>query len=77
MGRPKTMAGRKIVSLTPELQQAVEDFRFVERIKTESDALRQLIELGLQAARRNAEASAIDEEGSGPEVALRSCSGCV
>ncbi len=55
MGRPKTMAGRKIVSLTPELQKAVEDFRFEQRIKTESDALRRLIELGLQALRGNAD----------------------
>jgi Arc/MetJ-type ribon-helix-helix transcriptional regulator len=50
MGRPKTMASRKPVSLPPELAQAVEDFRFANRFKTESDAIRRLIELGLDAA---------------------------
>jgi len=50
MGRPKTMVSRKPVSLPPELSQAVEDFRFANRFKTESDAIRHLIELGLEAA---------------------------
>jgi len=49
IGRPKTMASRKQVSLTPELESAVEEFRFARRHKTESDALRRLIEVGLGA----------------------------
>jgi Arc/MetJ-type ribon-helix-helix transcriptional regulator len=44
------MATRKILSLPPEMAQAVEDFRFSGRFKTESDALRRLIELGLAAS---------------------------
>ena len=56
MPRPKTMATRKIVSLPPELAEAVEDFRFAQRMKTESDAIRQLIELGLKAAAKTSKA---------------------
>jgi Arc/MetJ-type ribon-helix-helix transcriptional regulator len=41
------MAARKQVSLTPELDVAVENFRFSKRYKSESDALRRLIEDGL------------------------------
>lgn len=51
MARPKTMAGRKIVSLPPDLEKAVDDFRFENRFGTESEAIRRLIELGLEAAR--------------------------
>jgi Arc/MetJ-type ribon-helix-helix transcriptional regulator len=54
MGRPKTMATRKPVSLPPELAKAVEDYRFANRFKTESDAIRELIELGLKAAKAKA-----------------------
>lgn len=43
------MASRKPVSLTPQLVEAVEEFRFARRFKTESDAIRHLIELGLNA----------------------------
>lgn len=49
IGRPKTMASRKQVSLTPELEATVEEFRFTRRFKTESDAIRHLIELGIGA----------------------------
>lgn len=48
-GRPKTMAGRKPVSLTAEQVEAVENFRFAHRFKTESDAIRRLIDIGLGA----------------------------
>jgi Arc/MetJ-type ribon-helix-helix transcriptional regulator len=51
MARPKTMAGRKIVSLPPDLEKAVDDFRFENRFPTESEAIRRLIELGLEAAK--------------------------
>jgi Arc/MetJ-type ribon-helix-helix transcriptional regulator len=50
MGRPKTMAARKPVSLPSELAQAVDEYRFANRFKAESDAIRRLIELGLGAA---------------------------
>ncbi len=52
------MSGRKIVSLPSALEEAVEDYRFANRFKTESDALRHLIELGLAAAK--AQLSALD-----------------
>ena len=45
------MAGRKIVSLPPDLEKAVEDYRFENRIASESEAIRRLIELGLEAAK--------------------------
>jgi Arc/MetJ-type ribon-helix-helix transcriptional regulator len=46
------MATRKPVSLTPEMAEAVEDYRFLHRYKTESDAIRHLLELGLEAVKR-------------------------
>lgn len=52
MGRKKVMATRKPVSLPPELASAVEDYRFANRFNTESEAIRELIELGLEAAKR-------------------------
>jgi len=51
MGRPKIMTTRKPVSLPPDLAEAVEEFRFTNRYKTESDAIRHLLELGLEAAK--------------------------
>jgi hypothetical protein len=44
------MQTRKMISLPAELAERVEDFRFGERLKTEAEAIRRLIELGLQAA---------------------------
>lgn len=43
---------RKLVSLPHEMVQAIDDYRFQQRIKTESEAIRRLIELGLKAAAR-------------------------
>ena len=43
---------RKLVSLPHTMVQAIEDFRFQGRIKTESEAIRRLIELGLNAAKQ-------------------------
>ena len=45
------MAGRKIVSLPSDMEKAVEDYRFENRISSESDAIRRLLELGLTAAK--------------------------
>jgi metal-responsive CopG/Arc/MetJ family transcriptional regulator len=44
------MDTRKLVSLPADLAQLVDDFRFENRIATESEAIRRLIELGLKAA---------------------------
>ena len=46
------MSTRKLVSLPPEMSEAVEDYRFANRFKTESDAIRSLIEMGLAAAKK-------------------------
>ena len=50
----QTSAGlsRKSVSLPGDLWKQIEDFRFEGRIQTESEAIRRLIELGLQAAKQ-------------------------
>jgi hypothetical protein len=49
MARPKIMETRKLVSLPPGLAKAIEDFRFENRISSESEAIRRLIEAGLNA----------------------------
>lgn len=43
---------RKMVTLPQDLWEKVTDFRFDNRINTESEAIRRLIELGLQAAEK-------------------------
>ncbi len=43
---------RKLVSLPRELASAILDYRFQQRINTESEAIRRLIELGLEASKR-------------------------
>ncbi|MEW5993330.1 MAG: hypothetical protein AB1744_02915 [Candidatus Zixiibacteriota bacterium] len=50
MPKPKTMCGRKMVSLPTETWQRVEDYRFECRYRTESDAIRALIANGLAAS---------------------------
>jgi hypothetical protein len=47
------METRKIVSLPAELAQAIEDYRFTNRLKTEAEAIRQLIEAGLSVRTRS------------------------
>jgi Arc/MetJ-type ribon-helix-helix transcriptional regulator len=42
---------RKLVSIPNELLRAIDDFRFQRRIRTESEAIRQLIERGLGKAK--------------------------
>jgi metal-responsive CopG/Arc/MetJ family transcriptional regulator len=46
------MDTRKIVSLPAQLAKAIEDFRFDERISTEAEAIRRLLEAGLKTHRR-------------------------
>jgi len=50
VGRPKTMARRAPLSLPPDFAKRVAAFRFANMFTTESDALRFLIELGLESA---------------------------
>jgi hypothetical protein len=49
IGRPKSMETRKIVSLPAELAQAIENYRFANRLKTEAEAIRRLLVAGLKA----------------------------
>jgi hypothetical protein len=46
---------RKTVSLPSSAWSRIEDFQFENRLKRESEAIRRLIELGLEAAKTKAE----------------------
>lgn len=48
---PKTTV-RKLVAMPHELWNRVADYRFEYRLKTEAEAIRRLIELGLQVAKK-------------------------
>lgn len=50
MPRPLSAPVRKQVSLPAETARAIEEYRFNNRIGAESEAIRRLIELGLEAA---------------------------
>jgi hypothetical protein len=50
MARRTIAPARKQVSLAQDVASEVEDFRLENRIPTESEAIRRLIELGLIAA---------------------------
>ena len=52
MGRPATAPNRRQVGLDDELWERVTDYRFERRLDSESAALRELVELGLDAAQR-------------------------
>ena len=54
---------RKNVAMPKELWAEVRSFRFSQEIDTESEAIRRLIELGLEAAKRDA--AALQREGTG------------
>ncbi len=49
MSKPKTMETRRLLSLPPELAAAIDEFRFSNRYRTESEALRTLIRRGLES----------------------------
>ena len=50
MAKESKYTANKRVNLTPELEKAVDDFRFERRLKSETEALRILIETGLARA---------------------------
>jgi hypothetical protein len=52
MGRPATAPNRRQVGLDDELWERVTNYRFERRLESESAALRELVELGLDAAER-------------------------
>jgi hypothetical protein len=43
---------KKLVRLTEEQERQIADFRFAQRIQSENEAIRRLIELGLEAAKQ-------------------------
>jgi hypothetical protein len=43
---------KKLVPLTTELAERIRDFRFKQRIDSENEAIRRLIELGLKTAEK-------------------------
>ncbi|SEF00363.1 hypothetical protein SAMN05519104_7647 [Rhizobiales bacterium GAS188] len=47
MTKQAVLTVKKLVALDPEMVRRIESFRFSERINTESEAIRRLIELGL------------------------------
>ena len=48
---------RKTVSLPAGVWQQIEDYQFGKRLKRETEAIRQLIELGLEAAKASPSSS--------------------
>jgi len=52
MGRPATAPNRRQVGLDDKLWERVTNYRFERRLDSESAALRELVELGLEAAER-------------------------
>ena len=52
MGRPTTAPNRRQVGLDDQLWERVTNYRFDRRLDSESAALRELVELGLEVAER-------------------------
>lgn len=50
MAGEEPMTVRKIVSLPSQLWEAIENYRFEHRFKSEADAIRELIRRGLEAS---------------------------
>jgi hypothetical protein len=44
---------KKLVPLTAELAERVRDFRYERRLSSENEAIRRLIEMGLNAGKEN------------------------
>jgi hypothetical protein len=56
MAKQAILTAKKLVALDPEMVKAIEDYRFGARIRTESEAIRRLIEIGLEAVQKDAPA---------------------
>jgi hypothetical protein len=46
---------KKLVALTAQMAEAIEDYRFSQRLPSEAEAIRRLIERGLAAEPENAD----------------------
>jgi hypothetical protein len=55
MSKDATHTETKLVRMSPELVQRIADYRFEQRLPSEAEAIRRLIELGLKAAQKAAE----------------------
>lgn len=53
MSRPTVYPVKKLISLTEEQAEQISDYRFRERFSSENEAIRRLIELGLDANETN------------------------
>jgi hypothetical protein len=49
---------KKLIRITDDQEKRIADFRFSQRLQSETEAIRRLIELGLEAAKRGQEESA-------------------
>ena len=47
MAPPVQYPVKKLIAITPDIAKAIEDYRFSNRLKTEAEAIRRLIEAGL------------------------------
>src|SRR5437868_135800 len=63
MPPPTLYPVKKLIAITPEIAQAIEDYRFDNRLKTEAEAIRRLIEAGLGKARPGAPSGGVDPSG--------------
>lgn len=52
MSRETSFPIKKLIFLTDEQAERISDFRFSNRLNSENEAIRQLIELGLQAVEK-------------------------
>ena len=53
MSKPSIYPVKKLIGLSEEQAQRIADFRFEKRIGSESEAIRQLIELGLEVSEKS------------------------
>jgi len=49
MPPPTLYPVKKLIAITPDTAQAIEDYRFSNRLKSEAEAIRRLIEAGLKS----------------------------
>jgi hypothetical protein len=50
MGKPVIFQNKKLIHLTDDMLARISDFRFDNRINSESEAIRRLIEIGLETS---------------------------
>lgn len=52
MPRQPVLTVKKLISFDPAMVEAIENFRFEKRIKSEAEAIRQLLDIGLAASKK-------------------------